>query len=84
MQMHITCAMALMRICPKPCQSRLQARFAVVDALRCWLEAGWRPELLPAMFVAGDQPASFDLPPTIAQVRPFCSQIGWVQQQFCA
>ena len=69
MQMHIAGAQGLLRVCPDPLLPRLQARFAVVDALRCWLEAGWRPELLPAMFVAGDQPASFDLPPTIAQVR---------------
>lgn len=45
----------------------LQARFAVVDALRSWLEGGWRPELIPTLFVASEAPASFDLPPTIAQ-----------------
>lgn len=46
----------------------VQARFAVVDALRSWLEGGWRPELIPTLFVASEAPASFDLPPTIAQV----------------
>ena len=47
----------------------LQARFAVVDALRCWLDGGWRPELVPALFVSPNTPAAFDLPPTIAQAR---------------